>query len=206
MRVLPILLAGCLLAASLAQLPAVSCLQSADAEDADQIPAGGAESEVPDQDQPEAAIDEKDVAVLTKSNFDEAIKSHNYSLVSEWFVEGCACVHGALLLCHHADNSDISLVPFLVQVEFYAPWCGHCKVSILPRLLYLRSSINYEIVYCTSMQMSGPQTRNHMALLTSGPGYSVQTLAPHYAKAATTLKQHDPSILMAKVRTFQDRG
>lgn len=134
MRVSPILLVGFLLVATFTHIPAVSCLESAGAKDADQVLAGGAESVIADQDEPEAAIDEKDVMVLTKLNFDEAIKSHNYSLVSQWVVGDRTCVHGMLPCYRHADTSDESSVGFLVQVEFYAPWCGHCKVSILTTL------------------------------------------------------------------------
>eukprot|EP00798_Chlamydomonas_sp_ICE-L_P013196 gene13196-19030_t len=69
----------------------------------------------------EAEVDEKDVVVLTTSNFDELVSKSKYALI-----------------------------------EFYAPWCGHCK-----------------------------------------------SLKPHYAAAATALKEFD-GVMIAKVDATEE--
>ena len=55
-------------------------------------------------------IDEKDVVVLTDSNFDDNV----YGTDAAWFV------------------------------EFYAPWCGHCK-SLAPEYAELATELKGEV-------------------------------------------------------------
>lgn len=52
-------------------------------------------------------------------------------------------------------------------VEFYAPWCGHCKV-------YKMTSVKYE-------------------------SSKLQNLAPEYAAAARTLREHKVDVQLVKV-------
>jgi len=68
----------------------------------------------------EAEVDEKDVIVLSDANFNETISKNKFVLVSP------ASPH-APPPPDRPWTDPRRPPPPPTQVEFYAPWCGHCK-------------------------------------------------------------------------------
>ena len=150
----------------------------------------------------EEEVDEKDVVVLTDANIKETLGKHKYALVSRR-----AAPHQCPRSPRTQGPPALTPSPPRVQVEFYAPWCGHCKVRARPPAAAAWPGSASAWPAWRWPAPHGP-ARLRGAPLQLGapcspprpsPAPSPQSLKPEYAAAATQLAAHDASILIAKV-------